>query len=175
MRGDDVSVERVPGGVPGAAVHPSLGPLAGLIGTWTGEGEGAYPTIAPFRYREEVEFLHDGRPVLGYRQRTWRIDGSAPMHAEAGYLRGPIDGRAELVVAHPTGITEVATLSVHDGDGGLVLEGDRARIGRTPSAKDVVDVRRSLRLVGDHLHYDLWMTYAGHEDTHHLRAVLRRA
>jgi hypothetical protein len=156
------------------AVHPSLGPLGALVGTWRGEGAGAYPTIAPFRYREEVEFAHDGRPVLGYRQRTWRIDADTPMHAESGYLRAPIDGRAELVVAQPTGFGEVATLAVHEEEGALVLDGGRSVLARSPSAKAVDDVRRRFRIVGDELHYDLWMTYAGHEDTHHLRAVLRR-
>jgi hypothetical protein len=156
------------------AVHPSLGSLGALVGTWRGEGEGAYPTIAPFRYREEVEFAHDGRPVLAYRQRTWRIDADTPMHAESGFLRGQIDGRAELVVAQPTGFGEVATLTVLEEDGALVLDGGRTVLARTPSAKAVDDVRRRFRVVGDELHYDLWMTYAGHEDVHHLRAVLRR-
>jgi hypothetical protein len=157
------------------AVHPSLGALAALVGTWRGEGEGAYPTIAPFRYREEVEFVHDGRPVLAYRQRTWRIDADVPMHAESGFLRGQIDGRAELVIAQPTGFGEVATLALREEGGALVLDGARAPLQRTPSAKHVTDVRRRFRVAGDELTYDLWMTYAGHDDTHHLRAVLRRA
>jgi hypothetical protein len=156
------------------AVHLSLGPLGALVGTWRGEGEGAYPTIASFRYREEVEFVHDGRPVLTYRQRTWRVDADTPMHAESGYLRGPIDGRAELVVAQPTGFGEVAMLEVREEDGALVLDGGRTTLARTPSAKAVDDVRRRFRIVGDELHYDLWMTYAGHEDVHHLHALLRR-
>jgi len=158
----------------GPAVHPGLGALAALVGTWRGEGEGAYPTIAPFRYREEVAFTHDGRPVLAYRQRTWRIDADTPMHVESGFLRGQPDGRAELVIAQPTGFGEVATLTIEETGGALLLEGTRTTLVRSPSAKPVEDVRRRFRLVGDELHYDLWMTYAGHDDTHHLRAVLRR-
>jgi len=155
-------------------VHPSLGPLAALVGTWRGEGEGAYPTIEPFRYAEEVTFAHDGRPVLAYRQRTWRQGDGAPLHAESGYLRGPIDGRAELSVAQPTGFAEAAVLTVHEEDGALVLDGGRTTLARTPAAKPVEDVRRRLRLVDDELIVDLWMTYAGHADTHHLHARLRR-
>jgi len=147
-----------PAGAP--AVHPSLGPLVALVGTWRGEGEGAYPTIAPFRYREEVAFTHDGRPVLGYRQRTWRIDADTPMHAESGFLRGPIDGHVELVVAQPTGFGELAVLTVVEDGATLVLDGERAVLQRTPSAKAVRDVRRRFRLVGDELHYDLWMSKA---------------
>jgi hypothetical protein len=36
-------------------------------------------------------------------------------------------------------------------------------------------VRRRFVLAGDELRYDLWMTWDGHDDEHHLRAVLRRA
>jgi hypothetical protein len=118
-------------------VHPSLGPLAALVGVWRGVGEGAFPTISPFRYREEIEFAHDGRPVLAYRQRTWRVDVDVPMHGESGYLRGPVDGRAELVVAQPTGFGEVALLTIDDGSDGdhlLVLDGARASLQRSPSA-----------------------------------------
>ena len=157
------------------AVHPSLGALAALVGTWRGEGEGHYPTIDPFRYGEEVVFAHDGRPVIAYRQRTWRLDTQTPMHAESGYLRGQMDGRAELVVAQPTGLVEVATLALREEDGAVLLDGDRAQVVGTPSAKLVADVRRRLQVDGDVLTYDLWMTYAGHDDTHHLRAVLHRA
>jgi hypothetical protein len=161
-------VEHVP------ALHPALGPLARLVGTWRGEGEGAYPTIVPFRYREEITLAHDGRPVLAYGQRTWRMDADVPMHVESGYLRGPLDGLVELIVAQPTGIAEVASMVISDDAGVLVLDGQRAALQRTSSAKDVTDVRRRFTLEGDTLHYDLWMTYGEHEDTHHLRAVLHR-
>jgi hypothetical protein len=158
-------------------VHAALGPLAALVGTWRGEGSGHYPTIADFRYREEVTFGHDGRPVLRYAQRTWRIDGDQPMHVEAGYLRAPVDGRVELIVAQPTGLTEIAVMTLHAEPHAvaLVLDGARASLGHAPSAKPVEDVRRRFELDGDELRYDLWMTYAGHDDEHHLRAVLHRA
>jgi hypothetical protein len=156
-------------------VHPSLGPLGRLIGAWTGEGEGHFPTIPPFGYREEVTFGHDGRPVLRYAQRTWRVDSDAPMHVEAGYLRALDAGVAELIVAQPTGLAEVARLEVREEDARLVLDGARAVVARTSSAKEVLDVRRRFELDGERLRYDLWMTFAGHEDEHHLRAVLHRA
>ena len=168
MVGTDPHVGHAP------VTHPALGPLARLVGTWRGDGEGAYPTIEPFTYREEVVFAHDGRPVLSYRQRTWRSDSDAPMHAESGFLRGRIDGRAELVVAQPTGFGEVATLVVEEDGDMLILDGGRSPLQRSPSARAVEDVRRRFCVVGDELHYDLWMTYAGNEDVHHLRALLRR-
>jgi hypothetical protein len=156
-------------------LHPALGALAALVGTWSGEGEGHYPTIAPFAYRETVTFAASGRPVLSYAQRTWRAGSDEPLHAESGWLRGQLEGRAELVVAQPTGLAETSVLALRDEDGALVLDGARAPLLRSPGARPVVDVRRRFVLAGDELRYDLWMTWDGHDDEHHLRAVLRRA
>lgn len=155
-------------------VHPALGALARLVGTWTGVGEGAYPTIAPFAYRETVVFGTSGRPFLSYAQRTWRDGTDEPLHAESGWLRGQVDGRAELLVAQPTGLAEAAVLTLRDEDDRLTLEGDRTPLLRTPGARAVQDVRRRFVVAGDELRYDVWMTWGGHDDTHHLRAVLHR-
>jgi hypothetical protein len=154
--------------------HPLLGALTGLVGVWRGTGEGHYPTIAPFTYREEVTFGHDGRPVLRYAQRTWRSADDTPMHVEAGFLRAPVDGTVELMIVQPTGFAEVAMLRVIDDAGQVALDGGHATLTRAPSAKEVLDVRRRFELDGDELRYDLWMTYAGNVDEHHLRAVLHR-
>lgn len=157
-----------------SAVHPALGSLARLVGSWTGTGEGHYPTIAPFTYGETVTFGAAGRPVLAYAQRTWRPGTDEPLHAESGWLRGQLEGRAELVVAQPTGLAEASVLTLHEDGDALVLEGVRTPLLRSPGARPVVDVRRRFVLAGDELRYDLWMTWAGHDDTHHLRAVLHR-
>ena len=67
--------------------HPDLAPLAALLGTWRGEGEGSYPTIEPFRYSEEISFTQVGKPFLAYRQATVNLATGLPAHAEAGYWR----------------------------------------------------------------------------------------
>ena len=150
-------------------LHEALGPVAGLVGTWRGRGEGHYPTIEDFAYLEEVTFGHVGKPFLAYHQRTRHADTGQPLHTEAGYLRLP-DGAPELVMAQPTGITEVYTGTW--GDGVLDLRCDTP--GRTPSARPVHALRRRFTLDGDTLSYDLWMAHDDTPETHHLHATLHR-
>jgi hypothetical protein len=155
-------------------LHPGVAALAPLLGIWAGQGIGEYPTIAPFDYLEEVDFSHVGKPFLRYVQKTRAGDDGRPLHAEAGYLRVPSPGRVELVVAHPTGITEIdeGTLTV----AGDTIEMDLASttIGRTASAKEVTSLRRSIRVDGDELVYTVRMGAVGQSLQDHLTATLHR-
>ncbi len=155
-------------------MHPGIAVLAPLIGTWAGRGRGDYPTVEPFDYLEEVTFGHVGKPFLAYTQRTRTPEG-LPLHAEAGYLRVPSPGRAELVLAQPSGITEVDEGTVADDGTALVIELRSGTIGLTSTAKDVVSVVRSLRVDGDELSYTVLMGAVGQPLQHHLTATLIRS
>lgn len=151
-------------------LHPAVGALAFLLGTWRGEGRGTYPTIDPFGYGEELHFAHVGKPFISYVQRTWALDDGRPLHAETGYLRAGDGGHVELVLAHPTGVVELSEGRLT----GTVLELHSTLVGCTTTAKPVTAVGRRLEVEGDRLDYRLSMAAVGHEEDEHLEAALHR-
>jgi hypothetical protein len=157
-----------------ADLHPGVAALAPLLGSWSGRGSGEYPTIESFGYLEEVTFSHVGKPFLVYGQRTKADDDGRPLHAETGYLRMPSQDRVELVLAHPTGITEIqeGTLSITGTT--LEFELSAIAIGRSSSAKEVTALSRSIRVDGDEMTYTLRLGAVGQPLQHHLAATLHR-
>ena len=151
-----------------APLHPDVEPLAFLLGTWSGEGRGEYPTIEHFAYDETVVFGHVGKPFLAYTQRTVR--NGMPAHAEVGYLRAVGAGRIELVLAHPTGVAEIEEGTVEDGR----IELRSMGVLRSSTAKDVVSLERSFTVEGGVLSYEVRMAAVGLPLQHHLAAELRR-
>jgi hypothetical protein len=83
-----------------------------------------------------------------------------------------------LVLAHPTGVTEIATgtvTQVDDPEGTtLVIELVSTAVGLSPTAKSVVGVERTFRLRADTLDYTLRMAAVDQPMQHHLAASLRR-
>jgi hypothetical protein len=157
-------------------IHPELAPLAGLVGQWTGEGRGSYPTIADFAYTETLVFTHTGKPFLAYVQRSNAAADGRPLHVESGYLRLSGPARVEFVAAQPTGITEVDEGTVHtDSDGGLVIRLVSRSVGLTSTAKPVTQTERTLTLAGGVLRTRLAMAAVGHPLTHHLASQLHRS
>ena len=155
-------------------LHPDLTALEPLLGTWAGTGSGEYPTIEPFGYREEVTFGHSGKPFLTYSQKTWATDDGRPLHTETGYLRLSAPDQIELMLAQPTGITEISS-------GQIVFDGSTMEIdllstvvGLSPSAKEVSTVARWVRVDGDELTYRLRMAAVAQPLQHHLAATLHR-
>ncbi|MFC9997488.1 peroxynitrite isomerase [Nocardia sp. NPDC127526] len=157
------------------APHPDIAHLAPLLGTWRGRGQGEYPTINSFEYLEEVHFGHVGRPFLTYRQRTRAADDGRPMHSETGYLRAIGGDRIELILAHPTGITEICEGTIVRDDEGMRIELDSTSIGRSSTAKSVTALGRSITLAGDTLSYRLRMAAVEQPLQHHLAATMQRA
>jgi len=151
-------------------LHADVEHLAALLGTWSGHGRGEYPTIESFDYLETVSFGHVGKPFLSYSQRTSHALEDRPLHAEVGYLRAVQPARVELIVAHPTGIVEIA-----EGDfDGFSMRLRSTVVARSGTAKDVTKIERDFVLDGETLSYAVRMTAVGQPLTHHLSAELHR-
>lgn len=155
-------------------LHPDLEAVAPLLGTWAGQGAGKYPTIQPFEYLEEVVFSHVGKPFLAYAQKTKALVDGKPMHAETGYLRLPGPGRVELVLAHPSGITEIEVGTYSAVGDCIEIALATTNVGMTPSAKEVTALSRFFRIEGDELSYTVRMGAVGQPLQDHLAAVLHR-
>lgn len=148
---------------------PSLEPLAFLIGSWRGEGEGEYPGFDAFRYTEELSFDHVGDPFLLVTGSSWTPDGG-PLHFERGTLRPVGEGRVDLTLAHPIGVAEVSEGTI---DGTNVNLRSTAVV-RTATGSPVTEIERRYRMDGDRLSYELDMAMEGVARTFHVRATLAR-
>ena len=151
-------------------LHPAVEPVRFLLGRGRGEGRGEYPSIEPFGYGEEVEFSHNGRPFLFYVQKTWNLSDGYPMHSEAGYLRPVAVGSVELVLAQPSGITEILAGTTTDSR----IELASTLVGVSPTAKPVTAVKRVMSVAGSTLSYQLDMAAVGRDMSIHLQADLER-
>ncbi|MDQ1249216.1 MAG: hypothetical protein QG597_3590 [Actinomycetota bacterium] len=160
-----------------------LAHLSWLLGTWAGVGLGHYPTITPFRFFQEATFANDGRPFLSYHSRSWLIDEEGtrirPSGTEVGYLRPLPDNEVELLLQHPTGISEVWYGRVEITDlvdatiTGARMELTTDGIMRTQTAKEVNAGHRLYGLVAGELLWTYDMAAVGEPIQNHLSARLR--
>ncbi|MFF3448552.1 FABP family protein [Streptomyces sp. NPDC002667] len=159
------------------APHPLLAPVTGLLGTWTGQGRGGYPTLdEEFVYAQEVTFSHDGRPFLHYEARAWLLgpDGAPlrPSARESGWWRMQADGRVEALITQPTGIVEILVGRAADGTADLSTH----EVALTPTAKEVTATHRRYTWTdADTLDFLHDLAAVGRPLHHHLSARLRRA
>ena len=158
----------------GAPLHPDLAPLAFLIGRWEGAGVGGYPTIDSFQFGQEMVFSHNGKPFLSYTSRTWLLDAEGhigrPLATEAGFWRPQPDGKVELLLAHPTGITEIYLGEITGTRADLVTD----VVARTETAKEYSAGRRLYGLIGEVLGWAYDMAAVGQPLQSHISAQLKR-
>jgi THAP4-like, heme-binding beta-barrel domain len=150
-------------------LHPALEPMSFLLGAWSGEGDGVYPGIEPFRYREELSFGHVGDAFLLLTGSAWTLDG-APLHFERGTIRPVGEGAVDLALAHPIGVAEVAEGTLD----GTTLWFRSTGVVRTATGLPVTEIERRYRLEDGALAYELDMATDGVARTFHVRGALTR-
>ncbi|NUP51390.1 MAG: FABP family protein [Catenulispora sp.] len=166
-------------------LHPNCVPLAFLLGTWAGAGVGGYPTIESFNFGQEVTFSYTPeKPFLKYESRSWLLDDEGnqvrPLAQESGYWRpqarteengtaGTTRTHLEVLLAHPTGISEIW---VGEADGAKIeLRTDV--VARTETAKEYTAGHRLYGLVQGDLLWAFDMAAMGQPMQSHLSAQLK--
>jgi len=149
--------------------------VADLVGVWSGSGEGSYPTIESFRYREVTEITQrSDHPALHFDQRTWKstAEGEVVSHWETGLLTFSSDGGARLHDAQPGRVETMSGTWLRDEAGCTI------NLRSTGYAGDdrVVASTRALRLTRGKLTYEMHMeTVTTSELILHLRGRLFRS
>jgi hypothetical protein len=200
MAGDREQAQDQAAGVPEGAEaialppeHPAIAPLSFLLGRWKGTGKGDYPTIDSFDFLQEVTFSHIGKPYLIYTSRSWRLATDErgelrrdeqgdlirlePLAVETGFWRPQPEGKVEVLLSHPNGITEIY-LGEHRSMTSIELVTDA--VARTGTAKEYTAGKRLYGLVPSQtregerdLAYAFDMAAMGQPMTPHLWAVLQ--
>jgi hypothetical protein len=160
---------------PDPELHPAVAPLRFLLGRWEGAGVVGYPTISSANFGQEISFSHNGKPFLIYTSRTWLLaeDGTIgrPLAVESGYWRPQPDNAVEVLLTHPTGITEIYLGQIT----GTKIEMITDAVARTASAKEVTAGKRLYGMIGLDLAYAYDMAAVGQPLQPHLSAQLKHA
>ncbi len=151
-------------------------PLSWLLGTWRGVGVGGYPTVEEFRFGQELTLTElPGKPFVHHLSRSWLLDDDGnqvrPLAQETGYWRPEADGSLELLLAHPTGFSEIY---VGRADGAKIeLQTDV--VARTETAKAYTAGHRLYGLVEGKLLWAYDMAAMDQPLQPHLSATLHRS
>lgn len=150
-------------------LHPGAEPLAFLLGTWRGAGDGRFHHVDPFPFEEEIRFSHRGRPWIVYEQRAWSPGDEELLHTEMGFWR-PLDEGTVAIFTALTAGTELA-------EGRLDGTSIELEASSTPMAEGIERVdrlRRTYVVDGDAMRYEVFMGTSGQPYDRHVTAELRR-
>jgi len=153
---------------------PAIAPLSFLLGRWEGAGVVGYPTIESAQFGQELSFSHNGKPFLIYSSRSWLLDPDGkigrPLAMEVGFWRPRPENQLEVLLTHPTGITEIYLGEIT----GTKIEMATDAVVRTASAKEVTAGKRLYGMIGADLAYAYDMAAVGQPLQAHVSAQLKR-
>ncbi|MEQ9165998.1 MAG: FABP family protein [Fulvivirga sp.] len=95
-----------------------------LLGTWEGQGEGKFPTINSFTYREVLTFRFDGlNDLIHYEQQAWLTPDQSPSHWESGFIKAVEneEGIFEISNSQDSGRVEVLRGEYRNENGQHIL------------------------------------------------------
>jgi hypothetical protein len=146
-----------------------------LLGTWSGIGNGQFPTIKPFTYTENLTFNFDGvNDLIHYEQRTWLAPDNTPSHWESGFIK-PVEGEDnifEISNSQDSGRVEVLRGEYTRKDGIDILHFKMKLIQNDPR---MVSSERIFTMQQDKLSYIVKMaTKNTPEHQQHLESTLSR-
>lgn len=99
--------------------------LENLVGRWEGAGEGWFPTIDDFRYRETL-IIEGGSEYnqLRFNQTSWRIleEGDKESHSECGFIAITPAGVVEMTSAEANDRMELLLGRVSETEDGYRLD-----------------------------------------------------
>jgi hypothetical protein len=152
----------------------AIAPLSFLLGRWEGAGVVGYPTIESAQFGQEISFSHNGKPFLIYSSRSWLLDPDGkigrPLAMEVGFWRPRPENQLEVLLTHPTGITEIYLGEIV----GTKIEMATDAVVRTASAKEVTAGKRLYGMIGADLAYAYDMAAVGQPLHAHVSAQLKR-
>jgi len=146
-----------------------------LEGTWKGEGDGGFPGVTSFRYRETLVFTRRDEKTLAYEQRTQKLyHGQTEWlesHWENGFIRILENGELELTSAQ-IGRTEVLLGKIESTNDVFRIHFVSKTITNDPR---MISSARTFELEGDTLRYEMEMqTTKVDQPMPHLKIALRR-
>lgn len=153
----------------GPDLHPAAEPLAFLLGTWRGAGDGRFHSVGPFPFEEEIRFSHRGRPWIVYEQRAWSPEDDELLHTEMGFWRPLEEDRVAIFTALTAG-TELAEGTLH----GTSLELEASSTPMAEGIERVDRLRRRYLVDGDAMRHEVFMGTSGQPFDRHLAAELQR-
>lgn len=158
-----------------ADMPPQVISLSWLLGTWRGVGVGGYPTIEEFRFSQELTLTElPGKPIVHHLSRSWLLDDDGaevrPLAQETGYWRPETDGSLELLLAHPTGYSEIYVGNAV----GAKIELQTDVVARTETAKPYTAGHRLYGLVEGKLLWAYDMAAMDQPLQPHLSATLEK-